>query len=94
MSVQKTCKRTTAQDWHAAEDELPTLGLLVPCGNTQRCGVKEHSSEKRGRHAAAKGAKVPARWACERTAAQLVQDEAPLALKKPCVMMRRCGELC
>ena len=35
--------------------------------------------------------KEPTRGACKRTAAQLVQDGAPLALYVPCAIARWCG---
>ena len=35
--TRRACKRTAAQDKHAEEDELPVLGLYVPCAMAWRC---------------------------------------------------------
>jgi hypothetical protein len=60
-----------------------------------------NGAEERGRMVKVKGGgagccagseRATTRWACKRTAAQLVQDDAPaFGLYAPCEMARRCG---
>ncbi len=46
MLAQRACKRTAAQDRQEVEDELPMLGLYLPCAKARSVG--DYGKRERG----------------------------------------------